>query len=360
MNRTRWRLVVACLAVIGAAIAVAGGSAGNRNGVGTLEALPGPGTVTYGENISYKATFKNDNQNSGAVFTQTKFVMPPPVGPDGAPATPVATSCGAFDDDDVLTCAFGKLVPGATVTLTVTWKAPGNASQPGCLVDEDEGIECLKAGATWFIKEGKETNFNESFPVGELASLIGVSEDDDVNRNTHAGGFETTGFKTTDCETGSSSLETHQDLGSTNKVSTSFCLPTFPTDKINQGLAAWIVEEASTGTLGHPYLGQSTICVAEFGANCGPPETYPEHDFTTTPMTVRLRVLESALLPGDSITNMYHNDEALPWCKDTSTKPPTDNSANANGCVVSITRSSGSDKIITLIGKARTNGPWGA
>ena len=30
MNRTRGRLVVACLAVIGAAIAVAGGGAGNR------------------------------------------------------------------------------------------------------------------------------------------------------------------------------------------------------------------------------------------------------------------------------------------------------------------------------------------
>ena len=67
MNRTRGRLVVACVAVIGAAIAVAGGSAGNRNGIGTLEAVPGPGAVTYGENIAYKATFKND---SGSVFTQ--------------------------------------------------------------------------------------------------------------------------------------------------------------------------------------------------------------------------------------------------------------------------------------------------
>ena len=32
MNRTRGRLVVACLALIGAVIAVAGGSAGNREG----------------------------------------------------------------------------------------------------------------------------------------------------------------------------------------------------------------------------------------------------------------------------------------------------------------------------------------
>ena len=266
MNRTRGRLVVACLALIGAVIAVAGGSAGNRNGVGSLEALPGPGTVTYGENISYEVKFTNNNLTSGSVFTQTKFVMSPPVGPDGTPATPVATSCGAFDDQDVLTCSFGKLVPGATVTLTVTWKAPGTASQPGCLVDVVAGIHCLKADGTFLIKEGKQTNFNESFPVSADASLIGVSDNDAVNRNKRACGFETTGFTTPDCETGSSNLATHQDLSSANKVSTSFCLPTFSTDKIDQGLAAWIVEEADGG-LGHPYLGQSTICVAEFGAS---------------------------------------------------------------------------------------------
>ena len=59
MNRTRWRLLVACLAVIGAAIAVAGGSAGNREGLVTFEALPGPGAVSYGENIAYRSTFDN-------------------------------------------------------------------------------------------------------------------------------------------------------------------------------------------------------------------------------------------------------------------------------------------------------------
>jgi len=351
MNRTRGRLVVACLALIGAVIAVAGGSAGNRNGVGSLEALPGPGTVTYGENISYEAKFTNNNLTSGSVFTQTKFVMSPPVGPDGTPATPVATSCGAFDDQDVLTCSFGKLVPGATVTLTVTWKAPGTASQPGCLVDVVAGIHCLKADGTFLIKEGKQTNFNESFPVSEDASLIGVSDNDAVNRNKRAGGFETTGFTTPDCETGSSNLATHQDLSSANKVSTSFCLPTFSTDKIDQGLAAWIVEEARTGGLGHPYLGQSTICVAEFGANCGPPGSYVEHDFgTTTPITVTIRVLDSALLPGDSITQMFHNGVPLLSC--------LTNATDENGCVVSIKRSNGPIKIWTLIGKSKKNGPW--
>ena len=42
MKRARGRLLVACLAVAAAAIAVAGGSAGNRVGTPTLEAVPGP------------------------------------------------------------------------------------------------------------------------------------------------------------------------------------------------------------------------------------------------------------------------------------------------------------------------------
>ena len=54
MRGTRGRLVVACLAVVGAAIAVAGGSAAdNRKGTALFAAVPGPGSVTYGEYIAY-------------------------------------------------------------------------------------------------------------------------------------------------------------------------------------------------------------------------------------------------------------------------------------------------------------------
>ena len=53
MKHARGRLLVACLAVAASAVAVAGGSAGNRVGTPTLEAVPGPGAVSYGENIAY-------------------------------------------------------------------------------------------------------------------------------------------------------------------------------------------------------------------------------------------------------------------------------------------------------------------
>lgn len=361
MERMRWRLVIACLAVIGSAIAIAGGSAANRDGVATLEAVPGPGSVTYGQKISYKATFTNNNVDSGAVFTQTTFVMSPPLLPGGAPVTPVVSSCGAFDAGGVLTCSFGQLRPGDTVTVAVTWSVPGDPSKlPGCAVDEVAGIHCLAATGRWSIKEGKPTNGNETFDVAADASLIGVSSDDTVNRDKRAGGFETAGFTPTQCGAGASSLSTNQSVTSDNPVATSFCLPAFQTTRVLQGLASTIVEGPRTGGLGHPYLGQSTICVAEFGQNCGPDGTYDPHDFgTTNPITVTILVLDSALLSGDSITQLIHNGEALPPCLDKSTKPATDNSANPNGCVVSITRSGGPVKVWTLVGKAKTNGPWG-
>ena len=62
MKHARGRLLVACLAVAASAVAVAGGSAGNRVGTPTLEAVPGPGAVSYGENIAYTASFSNDGK----------------------------------------------------------------------------------------------------------------------------------------------------------------------------------------------------------------------------------------------------------------------------------------------------------
>ncbi len=247
------------------------------------------------------------------------------------------------------------------VTLTVTWKAPGDASLPGCLVDPDKAIHCLKADGTFLIKEGKQTNFNESFTVSEDASLIGVSIDNEVNRDKRAGGFETTGFKPTDCETGSSSLATHQDLSSTNNGLDLLLPADVPDGQDRPGSSRVDRGGGADGRAWSPVpraVDDLRRGVRRELRSAGDvPRTRLRHE--RSPITVRIRVLESALLPGDSITQMFHNGKALPWCTDTSTKPPTDNSTNANGCVVSINRSSGPNKIMTLIGKAKTNGPWG-
>ena len=66
------RFALACVLVVAATVAVAGGSAANRDGDPHFDAIPGPGRVTYGENIAYRATFEN---LGGSTFTQVKFRM---------------------------------------------------------------------------------------------------------------------------------------------------------------------------------------------------------------------------------------------------------------------------------------------
>ena len=342
MKRTRWRLTVACLAVIGAAIAVAGGGAGNRNGSGTLVPQPGPGAVTYGENIAYKATFTN---NSGSVFTQTKYVMPPPVAPGAEKATPVASSCGTFDSSGVLTCDFGQLRPLETVELTVVWKTPSGASKPGC-------TDCLSADGTWLIKESKATNGNESFPVSALASLIGVSNTDPINANQRAGGFELEGCS----QTNPTSLATNQAIDpTTNPVTTSYCLPVSFTANAAGGVASTITEPGSDSP---NFARRSEVCIAKPQTNCGD-GTYVPADFGpdfVNFVTFTFRVADNALqAPGQpkyTITQVFHNGNLLPMCSD-STGP-----TNPDGCVVSITPPKGNPKIWTIVAKARTNGPW--
>jgi hypothetical protein len=334
MKRTRWRLMVACLAVIGAAIAVASGGAGNRDGTGTLVPQPGPGAVTYGENIAYKATFSNDG---GSMFTQTKYVMAPPVTSAAEKATPVASSCGTFDSSGVLTCEFGQLPPGAKVELTVVWKTPSGASKPGC-------TDCLTANGTWLIKEGKSTNGNETFPVSVLASLIGVSNNDPVNSNQRAGGFELVGCSNAN----PSSLATNQALDAqTNPVATSFCLPVSFTAGAAAGVASTITEPAGNAH-------QSEVCIAKPQTNCGD-ATYVAAEFPDL-VTFTFRVADAALqMPGQpkyTITQVFHNGNLLPKCTDAN------GLTNPDGCVVSITPPKGNPKIWTIVTKAKTNGPW--
>jgi len=347
MKRTRWRLVVACLAVTGAAIAVAAGGAGNREGTGTLVPQPGPGAVTYGENIAYKATFSNDG---GSMFTQTKYVMAPPVTSGAEKATPVASSCGTFDSSHVLTCNFGQLPPGAKVELTVVWKTPSGATKPGCKVDlaANPIVECLKAEGKWLIKEGKTTNGNETFPVSALASLIGVSSNDPVNSSQRAGGFELVGCN----KDNPSSLATNQAINATtNPVTTSYCLPATFTAGAAEGVASTISEPASDSV---NFAHQSEVCIAKPQTNCGD-STYVAAefaDFVTFTFRVADEALQSPGKPKYTITQVFHNGNVLPKCTDPNAL------TNPDGCVVSITPPKGNPKIWTIVTQAKTNGPW--
>jgi uncharacterized repeat protein (TIGR01451 family) len=327
MKRTRWRLMVACLALVTAAIAVAGGGAGNRVGTPTLEPVPGPGAVSYGENIAYTATFSNDGNST---FTHVTFKMAPPVvTTTGETLSFVAASCGSVDSSGALTCDFGQLAAKGVERLTVVWKAPDGASKAGCTA-------CIAANTTWLINENKATNDNESFTLPEpvTADLIGTSATEPVNAQLRAGGYEVAS-----CAPGGSSLSTNQAVTKSNPVATSFCLPDFSTTDTDLGLATTITE-----TAGNPRV--SEVCVAALGQNC-PAGTRADFGPSGGVIRFTFRVSADALPKNYKITKVFHDGHEV-----TSTTCSQDNE-----CVVSI-KPDKKTGIWTIVTTAETNGPW--
>ena len=106
-------------------------------------------------------------------------------------------------------------------------------------------------------------------------------------------------------------------------------------------------EEANLGAAGHPGLGRSAVCVAALGQNCGAEGSYMPFVFAT-PITFVFRISGAALSHHDTITQVFHNGQALPACP----------SANPNGCYTSIAYDKWA-KVWTVQAQARSNGLWG-
>jgi hypothetical protein len=349
--RSTWRRFALLCLVAGSAIAilVPGGGAANRDGEATFAALPGPGSVTYGKNIAYSATFENTN-TSGSVFTQVTFHQSRPVATFNGtsyPAELIASSCNAAIDtqgdtdptNDELTCKFDQLRPGdEPLHVTVVWQAPTIPSQTGC-------PSCLTTKGSWTIKENKATNGNESFPpegpIVVPAELLGGKGTAETNR---AGSYELSA-----CTGGNPNLSTNQDVNVSNPVATSFCLPPFQTSGRDLGLATTIDEGSShAGDPGVTGL-RSDVCIADLGENCGAFGDYRPFGFTSQ-ITLVFLIADAALPNGTRITQVFHNGDPvpLPSCQ---TEP-----TNANGCTDSIVRSGGPVKIWTIVVKSKTNG----
>jgi hypothetical protein len=292
-------------------------------GTPTLEAVPGPGAVSYGENIAYTASFSNDGSST---FTHLTFTMAPPVIPStGERASFVKASCGSVDAAGVLTCEFGQLRAGEIDKLTVVWSLAPGESKPGC-----KG--CLAATSTWLINENKSTNSNETFTKSVNADVIGTSATEPVNNLLRAAGYEIAG-----CGTGSSSLSTNQALSQSNPVATSFCLPGFATTANDLGLATTITETSGNART-------SEVCVAALGQNC---PAGSRADFGPSGAVIRFtfRVSADALPVHYQITKVFHDGREV-----TPTTCATDNE-----CVTSITFD---HNVWTIVTTAETNGSW--
>lgn len=364
------RLALACLVMVGAIVVmVPGGSAGNREDSTEqfFDAVPGPGAVTYDENIAYRATFTNTGNST---FTHVVFRMRVPfVAASGSQpyveATPVDDTCPSTPvtintvNGPEWTCDLGMLGPGtageAQLVLTSVWRVPAltlAGDCPGCLV----------TNGRWTIKEGLNdgSDLNDAFPPGGIpvaATLLSAeSETLDSTDTTLAGGYEIEACTSPLAE---GSLRTKPSLNaSSNPVSTTVCLPTIPSNATDLGLATTIVEgPLQPGNPGHAALGRSDVCVATLGTNCGVFGDYTPQLFDADhPITVVLRFADGALERNQTITRVWHNYDALtnpdplPLCT-----PP--NPVPLNGCLVQPPdRSNGRDKVWTAIVKTLTNG----
>lgn len=360
MNRTRGRLLVACLALIGAVVAVAGGSAGNRDGIPTF--TPSPAIVTYGEDVAYNASLDNNNA-SGSIFTHVTYEQTRPVATFGStkyPAELLEASCDAVIDDkgdldqtnDVLRCEFDALRPeDEPIRLTTLWSAPVVPLSPNC-------DSCLTSTATWRIKEGKQTNGNETFTLGPPQVTAALLGGQGTPEDKKAGGYETAGIGAQSCTAATGNLRTNQSLTKNNPFSTTVCLPAFtiPDEIIDFGYASTIVETLTPpeGGAAHPELGQSIVCVAALGWSCVPNHV-PANWGTVNKARHIFRILDSALttVPKE-ITSVTHNGFTLPPCAG-----PGGNPNYLQGCVVSITPPSGNVKFWIVVVDAPTNGPYG-
>ncbi len=221
------------------------------------------------------------------------------------PAT-VVTSAGT---DWV--CSFGKLTPGTAgvpqLVLTVVWNIPTTAGTSTTCP------ECLVTNGRWTIKEGvnDQADPNDAFPPGgkvETATILDVTG---ATGQVEAGGYQLP--LACGNALGAGSLGTSQTVTTTNKVSTTICLPAFQASTVDLGLATTIVEENldDTNPAGHPNLGRSRVCIATLGQTCGAEGTLhavPVHDRRAG--EVRLPHLERR--PGGSVPERQEDHAGLP------------------------------------------------
>ena len=348
----RARVCVGVCVAVAAAIVVSGGNAGNREAEWSFDAVPGPGRVTYGENIAYRAAFTNVGKST---FTHVAFRMRVPqavVGGASVSATALASTCPTTpvivqaSSGPEWVCGFGKLRPGTRgveqLVLSVVWQIGAPGSPATC-------SNCLATNGRWTIKEGvKDTaDPNDAFPAGGknvAATLLDASSGAAL---VEAGGYELPTACTDPL--GAGSLRTAQVVSLANKVSTTVCLPGFAVSGSSLGLATTILEsDLDDGNpAGHPGLGRSAVCVAALGQNCGAEGSYTPFVFAT-PITFVFRISGAALSYHDKITQVFHNGQALPACP----------SANPNGCYTSIAYDKWA-KVWTVQAQARSNGLWG-
>jgi hypothetical protein len=271
-------------------VATATAPAGNRAPVPTLAGLPGPGEVTYGQNVAYTATLPNEQSST---FTHVQFHNPIPktfVNGHPLPATLMYASCPGTLTATEFVCDETTVPANQTARVTIVWKTPtGGESSPGC--------QCMTNSSFWTIKEGTGkpgSSGPDTFPSPVVSTSLLVVPDP-----VEAGGYALGACTNPGTQT---SLETNQTVGASNPLATKVCASTVPNQLFDPGLVIEVDEGIGPHNLGVTQT--STICIPAPGETCAP--GYDPWLFSP-PATLTFVIANATLPKGEKIDRVLHD-----------------------------------------------------
>jgi hypothetical protein len=294
VNRARMASVAAVVAVSAVGllvIAVGTAPAGNRDPMPTLVGLPGPGEVTYGQNVAYTATLPNSQSST---FTKTQFHNPIPT-TSGGPAALAYASCPGTLTATEFVCNEITVPSGQTAKVTIVWTTPASGSSIDC---PSSVPVCMTNKTFWTIKEGTG-NAGSSGPDTFQSPLVATSLLV-VPDFVEAGGYALNACTNPATQ---ESLETNPGVGPTNKVATKVCASTVPGQLHDPGVVIEIDE--GIGPFNAGVTESSSICIPAPGASCGDANPVP---WTFTPPATFTFTIDNTTLPsGEKIDKVFHD-----------------------------------------------------
>jgi uncharacterized repeat protein (TIGR01451 family) len=286
--------VVALTAAVVAALAVSAGMApaGNRNPQPTLVGFPGPGEVTYGQNVAYTATLPNAQSST---FTHVQFHDPIPTTVSGSQtltATLKYASCQGQLTATEFVCNEISVPSKQTAKVTIVWQTPAAGSSVGC---SSATPVCMTNSSFWTIKEGTGnpgSSGPDTFPSPLVSTSLLL-----VPNPAKAGGYALTACTNALTQT---SLETNPAVGPTNKLATRVCASTVPGQVFDPGVAIEIEEGPGSGI-----TESATVCIPAPGQSCDSSSYAP---WIFSPRATFTFTIDNTTLPkGEKVDTVFHD-----------------------------------------------------
>jgi hypothetical protein len=280
--------VVIALSAVGLLVMAVGAPAGNREPEPTLVGFPGPGEVTYGQNVAYTATLPNEQSST---FTKAQFHNPIPT-TSGGPATLKYASCPGTLTTTAFVCNEITVRSGDIAKVTIVWQTPPSGSSSNC---PPATPVCMTNKTFWTIKEG--TGNPGSSGPDTFESPVVVTSLLVVPDFSEAGGYALNACTNPATQ---KSLETNSAVGPTNKLATKVCASTVPGQVFDPGVAIEIDEGPGTGI-----TESASICIPAPGQSCATTGYQP---WSFSPRATFTFTIDNTTLPqGEKVDKVLHD-----------------------------------------------------